>query len=98
LTPGSQPSEEKTKKLQTKQLEEHKERQKRLDQLSIVFDGLREIWKPRSTKDQMVEDPIAHVRFSKTAAATTLEWQGQKFYFIGDESCREFEKQQGIAK
>ena len=47
-------------------------------------------------KDSMVEDPIAHVRFPKQAAATTLEWQGQKFYFIGEETRREFEKQQGI--
>jgi YHS domain-containing protein len=47
-------------------------------------------------KDQMVEDPIAHVRFPKVAAATTLEWQGQKFYFIGEETRREFEKQKGI--
>ena len=46
--------------------------------------------------DQMVEDPVAHVRFPKHAAATTLEWQGKKFYFIGEETRREFEKQQGI--
>jgi YHS domain-containing protein len=48
-------------------------------------------------KDQMVEDPIAHVRFPKFAAAATLERQGKTFYFIGEESRREFEKQQGIA-
>jgi YHS domain-containing protein len=47
-------------------------------------------------KDQMVEDPIAHVRFPKVAAATTVEWQGQKFYFIGEETRREFEKQKEI--
>ena len=47
-------------------------------------------------KDQLVEDPIAHVRFPRQAAATTLEWQGQRFYFIGEETRREFEKQQGI--
>jgi YHS domain-containing protein len=47
-------------------------------------------------KDQMVEDPIAHVRFPKIAAATTLEWGGQTFYFIGEETRREFEKQKGI--
>ena len=47
-------------------------------------------------KDQMVEDPIAHVQFPKVAAATTLEWGGKKFYFIGEETRREFEKQQGI--
>jgi hypothetical protein len=48
-------------------------------------------------KDQMVEDPIAHVSFPKFAAATSLELQGQKFYFIGEETRREFEKQRGIA-
>jgi YHS domain-containing protein len=47
-------------------------------------------------KDQMVEDPIAHVSFPRVAAATVLEWQGNKFYFIGEETRREFEKQQGI--
>jgi len=47
-------------------------------------------------KDQMVEDPIAHVRFPKVAATSTLEWQGQTFYFIGEETRREFEKQKGI--
>jgi YHS domain-containing protein len=47
-------------------------------------------------KDSMVEDPIAHVCFPRMAAATTLDWQGQKFYFIGEETRREFEKQQGI--
>lgn len=47
-------------------------------------------------KDYMVEDPIAHVRFPTIAAATTLEWRGQKFYFIGEETRREFAKQNGI--
>ena len=48
-------------------------------------------------KDYMVEDPVAHVRFPKIAAATTLDWQGQKFYFIGEETRQEFAKQNGIA-
>jgi YHS domain-containing protein len=48
-------------------------------------------------KDHMVEDPIAHVRFPKAAAATTLDWQGKKFYFIGEETRQEFAKQNGIA-
>ncbi len=47
-------------------------------------------------KDEMVEDPIARVSFPKVVAATTLEWKGQKFYFIGEETRREFEKQEGI--
>jgi YHS domain-containing protein len=192
--------EEKVKKFHTEQLEEHRARQKRLEQLSKVFEELKEIWKPRlellmqkfgdrvqaaprfvpSTrevtfcfqaryasvrlklaattdrgvqniilsydleiipalmhfkahdeiefplnavdkeavgkwiddliidfvktyfamgeneiylKDSMVEDPIAHVRFPKTAAATTLERNGNTFYFIGEETRQEFEKQ-----
>jgi YHS domain-containing protein len=48
-------------------------------------------------KDLMVEDPIAHVSFPNFAAATTLEWQGKKFYFIGEETRREFAKQNKIA-
>jgi YHS domain-containing protein len=195
--------EAKMKKFQVEQVEEHKQRQKRLEQLGKVFDQLRDIWKPRLEllvkkfgdqvqatprivpsaregtfdfqsrlarvrlkfsaatdrevkkvilsydleivpvlmrfkphdevefplnavdkeaaakwlddrivdfvqayfalgendiylKDQMVEDPIARVRFPKIAAATTLEWQGQTFYFIGEETRREFEKQQGV--
>jgi YHS domain-containing protein len=47
-------------------------------------------------KDEMVEDPIAHVRFPRTAAATTLEWKGQKYYFIGEDSRREFAQQNKI--
>jgi YHS domain-containing protein len=47
-------------------------------------------------KDYMVEDPIAHVRFPKQAAATTLDWQGQKFYFVGEETRREFAEQNKI--
>jgi YHS domain-containing protein len=47
-------------------------------------------------KDRMVEDPIAHVRFPKDAAATILEWQGRKFYFIGEETRREFAEQNNI--
>jgi hypothetical protein len=196
--------EEKMKKFQVEQVEQHKQRQIRLEQLGKVFDQLRDIWKPRlellvkkfedrvkvkprivpSTrevtfdfqshmarvslkfsaftdldiqkvilsynleiipvlmrfnphgevefplnevnkeavakwfddrivdfvrtyfamgendiylKDYMVEDPVAHVRFPKYAAATTLEWQGQKFYFIGAETRREFAEKNGIA-
>jgi hypothetical protein len=195
--------EDKIKKLQAQQLEEHKGRQERLAQLGKVFDGLSAIWRPRlellakkfgdrvevkpaiapsnrqatfefqskrgrvrlkfsaSTdrdvrnvilaydleiipvfmryephaeiefpldvvdpaaagqwiddrvvdfvhtylsmgeneiymKDRMVEDPIAHARFPDFAAGATLEWQGQKFYFIGEETRQEFARQNGI--
>jgi hypothetical protein len=47
-------------------------------------------------KEIMVEDPIAHVRFPSFAAAANLEWQGQKFYFVGEETRREFAKKNGI--
>jgi YHS domain-containing protein len=47
-------------------------------------------------KDSMVEDPVAGVRFPKFAAGATLEWKGQTYYFVGEETRREFEKQQGI--
>lgn len=196
--------ETKVKKFQTEQLEEHKERQKRLEQLGKVFEELRTIWRPRlellvkkfeglvqttprilpSTReaifdfqsslarvrlklsaytdrdvrkvilgydveiipvlmrftphaeaefpldavdreaaarwiddrivefvqtyfalgenelylqDRMVEDPIAHVRFPRDAAASVLEWQGHKFYFIGEETRREFARQNNVA-
>jgi hypothetical protein len=47
-------------------------------------------------KDYMVEDPIAKVRFPKYAAAATLEWKTQTYYFIGDDTRREFAKQNKI--
>jgi YHS domain-containing protein len=47
-------------------------------------------------KGEMVEDPIAHVSFPRYAAAATLEWQGQKFYFIGEETRRQFAEQNKI--
>jgi hypothetical protein len=39
--------EEKVKKFQAEQAGEHKERQKRLEQLGKVFDQMRDLWKPR---------------------------------------------------
>jgi YHS domain-containing protein len=47
-------------------------------------------------KDDMVEDPIAHVRFPRFAAGATLEHNGQTYYFIGEDTRREFAKQQKI--
>jgi YHS domain-containing protein len=45
------------------------------------------------TRYQMVEDPVAHVRFPDFAAGATLEWQGEKYYFIGEETRQEFARQ-----
>jgi YHS domain-containing protein len=47
-------------------------------------------------KEEMVEDPIAKVTFPKLAAATSLEWQGHTFYFIGEETRREFPEKNKI--
>jgi YHS domain-containing protein len=47
-------------------------------------------------KEHMVEDPVAHVRFPKFAAAATLEHNGQKYYFASEESRQEFAKKAGI--
>jgi YHS domain-containing protein len=48
-------------------------------------------------KKEMVEDPVAHVRFPKHAAGATLEWKGKTYYFVGEDTRRDFETQQGIA-
>ena len=47
-------------------------------------------------KDHMVVDPVAGVRFPRFAAASVLEWQGKKYYFIGEQTRREFEKKNAI--
>jgi YHS domain-containing protein len=48
-------------------------------------------------KDHMVVDPIAGVRFPSFAAAATVEWEGKKYHFMGDETRRQFEAMHGIA-
>lgn len=48
-------------------------------------------------KDHMVEDPVAGIRFPKFAAAATIERDGKTYYFIGEETRREFEAKHGIA-
>jgi hypothetical protein len=47
-------------------------------------------------KDYMVEDPVAHVRFPSMAAGASLEWQGRKVYFVGEETRQEFARQHQI--
>jgi YHS domain-containing protein len=44
-------------------------------------------------KDQLVEDPVARVRFPKYLAASTLERDGRTYYFVDEDTRREFEKQ-----
>jgi YHS domain-containing protein len=43
-------------------------------------------------REHMVQDPVAGVRFPKFAAAATLDWGGKTYYFIGDDTRREFEQ------
>ncbi len=47
-------------------------------------------------KGHMVVDPISNTRFPKYAAAATLDWQGTKFYFVGEETRQAFAKKNGI--
>ena len=42
-------------------------------------------------KEHMVNDPVAGVRFPKFAAAAKLDGGGKTYYFIGDDTRREFE-------
>jgi YHS domain-containing protein len=42
-------------------------------------------------KEHMVSDPVAGVRFPKFAAAATFEYEGKTYYFIGEDTRREFE-------
>ncbi len=48
-------------------------------------------------KEHMVEDPIAGTRFPKYAAGASLDYQGKTYYFISQETRREFEAKHGIA-
>jgi hypothetical protein len=48
-------------------------------------------------KEERVEDPIARVSFPGFAAGVALEWQGQKFDFLGEEARREFAEENKIA-
>ena len=43
-------------------------------------------------KDQFVEDPVAKIRFPKYLASSTLERNGQTYYFVDEHTRREFEK------
>jgi YHS domain-containing protein len=43
-------------------------------------------------KDLFVEDPVAKIRFPKYLASSTLERAGQTYYFVDEDTRREFEK------
>jgi YHS domain-containing protein len=48
-------------------------------------------------KEHMVVDPVAGVRFPKFAAASTVEWEGKTYHFMGDETRRQFEAEHKIS-
>jgi YHS domain-containing protein len=43
--------------------------------------------------DQLVEDPVAKIRFPKYLASSTLERDGQLYYFVDEETRRDFENE-----
>jgi YHS domain-containing protein len=47
-------------------------------------------------KNHMVVDPVAQIRFPRFAAASVLDWQGKKYYFISEKTRQEFEKTKKI--
>jgi YHS domain-containing protein len=44
-------------------------------------------------KEHLVEDPVAKVCFPKYLASSTLERDGRTYYFVDEDTRREFEKQ-----
>jgi len=44
-------------------------------------------------EELFVEDPVARIRFPKYLASSTLERDGQTYYFVDEETRREFENQ-----
>jgi YHS domain-containing protein len=44
-------------------------------------------------KDQLVEDPVTKIRFPKYLASSMLERNGRTYYFVDEDTRREFEKQ-----
>lgn len=48
-------------------------------------------------KSHMVIDPVSNTRFPKFAAAATTDWKGTTYYFISEDTRREFAEKNGIA-
>lgn len=47
-------------------------------------------------KPHLVIDPISNTRFPKYAAAAKLDWNGKTYYFIGEETRKEFVQKNGV--
>lgn len=48
-------------------------------------------------KGHMVVDPISNVQFPKFAAGAVAELDGKTYYFVSEETCREFAEKRGVA-
>lgn len=48
-------------------------------------------------KDQFVEDPVAQIRFPKYLASSAVEHDGRTYYFVDEETRREFDRQPGAS-
>jgi YHS domain-containing protein len=44
-------------------------------------------------KDQFVQDPVTKIRFPKYLASSTLQRDGKTWYFLDEDTRREFEKE-----
>jgi YHS domain-containing protein len=44
-------------------------------------------------KEELVEDPVAKIRFPKHLASSAMERDGQTYYFVDEDTRREFEKE-----
>jgi YHS domain-containing protein len=49
-------------------------------------------------KDQLAEDPVTKIRFPKYLASSTLERNGQTYYFVDEDTRQEFEKDSAAKK
>jgi YHS domain-containing protein len=48
-------------------------------------------------KGHLVRDPITEIEFPRHAAAATLQANGKTYYFISDESCEAFKRENQVA-
>ena len=44
-------------------------------------------------KDQLAQDPVTKISFPKYLASSTLERDGRTYYFVDEDTRREFEKE-----
>jgi YHS domain-containing protein len=47
-------------------------------------------------KGHLVQDPVAHVQFPKSAAGEVADFEGKTYYFVSEDTCREYAQTHGI--